>query len=386
MKRGVLFVNTARDTLVDEAALYDALASGRVAGAALDLVNPPDLTLPPELGRRHRLLDHPNVILAPHIGGATYETLLHGGEMVAAEIERLIAGTPLVNVANRAALAGTAGRRRDEPRPRHRPWHRQLPGHRLRRRRQPGRPRPSASGPTRACPACRARRSSTPARNWQLIATCCREAIDRSGVGATGIAAVSATSMREGMVLYDRDGREIWACPNVDSRAAAEADRARPERPGAHGSSRRAGTGSRSPRRAASYGSATTSRRHSGPDRPHRDALATGCSTRLAGRYVTDPSCGSSSNLFDLANAGLVARRAGLAAGSTRRSCRRSSSREPSWAAVTAEAAEATGLRAGHAGRGRRSGHAARTRRDRRGRSRSRVTARRRKLLADRRS
>lgn len=109
MKRGVLFINTSRDTLVDEAALYDALASGRVAGAALDLVNPPDLTLPPELGRRHRLFDHPNVMLAPHIGGATYETLLHGGEMAAAEIERLIAGTPLVNVANRAALAGTAG-------------------------------------------------------------------------------------------------------------------------------------------------------------------------------------------------------------------------------------------------------------------------------------
>ena len=30
--------------------------------------------------------------------------------------------------------------------------------------------------------------------------------------------------MREGMVLYDAAGREIWACPNVDSRAAAEAD------------------------------------------------------------------------------------------------------------------------------------------------------------------
>ena len=108
LRRGALFVNTSRDTLVDEDALYDALADGRVAGAALDLVNPPDLALPPELGRRHRLFDHPNVILAPHIGGATYETLLHGGEMAAAEIERLIAGTPLVNVANRAGLAAAA--------------------------------------------------------------------------------------------------------------------------------------------------------------------------------------------------------------------------------------------------------------------------------------
>jgi D-3-phosphoglycerate dehydrogenase len=108
MKPGSLFVNTARDSLVDEDALYEALASGRLAGAALDLVRPPDLTKPAELGRRHRLLDHPNVILAPHIGGATYETLLHGGEMAAAEIERLVAGVPLLNVANAAALAGAA--------------------------------------------------------------------------------------------------------------------------------------------------------------------------------------------------------------------------------------------------------------------------------------
>lgn len=109
MKPGTFFVNTSRDTLVDEDALYDALASGRLAGAALDLVRPPDLSIPPELGRRHRLLDHPNVVLAPHVAGATYETLLHGGEMAAAEIERLIEGIPLVNVANRTALAGTAG-------------------------------------------------------------------------------------------------------------------------------------------------------------------------------------------------------------------------------------------------------------------------------------
>ena len=38
------------------------------------------------------------------------------------------------------------------------------------------------------------------------------------------VAAVAATSMREGMVLYDAGGREIFACPNVDSRASAEAE------------------------------------------------------------------------------------------------------------------------------------------------------------------
>ena len=109
MKPGAFFINTARDTLVDEDALYDALAGGRLAGAALDVIRPADLSVPAELGRRHRFLDHPNVILAPHVGGATYETLLHGGEMAAAEIDRLQAGQPLVNVANRAALAAAAG-------------------------------------------------------------------------------------------------------------------------------------------------------------------------------------------------------------------------------------------------------------------------------------
>jgi D-3-phosphoglycerate dehydrogenase / 2-oxoglutarate reductase len=102
MKPGAYLVNTARDTLVDEDAVYDALRSGHLAGGAFDVVRVPDLSRPPELGRRHRLLDAPNVVLATHIGGATYETLAHGGEMAAAEIERLAAGSPLVNLANPA--------------------------------------------------------------------------------------------------------------------------------------------------------------------------------------------------------------------------------------------------------------------------------------------
>jgi phosphoglycerate dehydrogenase-like enzyme len=98
MRHGTYFVNTARAELLDEDALFDALASGRVAGAALDLSTPS-----PAEGR-HRLLSFPNVLIVPHIGGSSYETLLHGGEMAAAEIERHLDGRPLVNVANRAAL------------------------------------------------------------------------------------------------------------------------------------------------------------------------------------------------------------------------------------------------------------------------------------------
>ena len=60
--------------------------------------------------------------------------------------------------------------------------------------------------------------------NWSLIAQCVREATGRARrCLPREVRAVSATSMREGMVLYDAKGREIWACPNVDSRAGEEA-------------------------------------------------------------------------------------------------------------------------------------------------------------------
>ena len=98
MKPGAYVINTARDLLVDEAALVDGLRSGHLAGVALDVVSPS-----PDTGR-HPLLAFPNVVIATHIGGATHETLHHGAEMLAAETERLIAGEPLVNVANRADL------------------------------------------------------------------------------------------------------------------------------------------------------------------------------------------------------------------------------------------------------------------------------------------
>lgn len=99
MKPGACLVNTARETLVDEDALDAALASGQLAGAALDV-----LRSAPESGR-HRLLRHENVVLTPHVGGATEETLLQGAEMIAAEIKRFAAGKPLVNVFNRAQAA-----------------------------------------------------------------------------------------------------------------------------------------------------------------------------------------------------------------------------------------------------------------------------------------
>jgi D-3-phosphoglycerate dehydrogenase / 2-oxoglutarate reductase len=92
IKPGACFVNTARESLVDEAALDAALASGRLAGAALDVVEPGG---PPG---RHPLLRHDNVVITPHIGGATRETLAQGAAMIAEEIARFAAGEPLRHV------------------------------------------------------------------------------------------------------------------------------------------------------------------------------------------------------------------------------------------------------------------------------------------------
>jgi D-3-phosphoglycerate dehydrogenase len=98
MKRGAYFVNTARESLVDEEALDTALASGHLAGAALDVVRPRVESGP------HPLLRHDNVVITPHIGGATHETLLRGVTMVAEEIERFAAGEPLRAVVNKSAV------------------------------------------------------------------------------------------------------------------------------------------------------------------------------------------------------------------------------------------------------------------------------------------
>ena len=100
MKRGAYLVNTARDTLVDEAAVMEGLATGRLAGAAFDLISPSPAT------GLHPLLSHPNVIITTHIGGATYETLHHAGEMAVTAIRRLTAGEPLLDLADPSVVIG----------------------------------------------------------------------------------------------------------------------------------------------------------------------------------------------------------------------------------------------------------------------------------------
>lgn len=82
MPEGSFLINTARESLVDEGALLDALRSGRLSGAALD-VNEPD-------GPWRELVAEPSLILTPHLAGATNETLARGAGMLAAEVESFL--------------------------------------------------------------------------------------------------------------------------------------------------------------------------------------------------------------------------------------------------------------------------------------------------------
>lgn len=58
--------------------------------------------------------------------------------------------------------------------------------------------------------------------NWKLACDCIRGAIETAGILPEQIAAVSTTCMREGIVLYNKEGNEIWACANVDARSDDE--------------------------------------------------------------------------------------------------------------------------------------------------------------------
>ncbi len=59
-------------------------------------------------------------------------------------------------------------------------------------------------------------------KNWGLARGCIRGVLEQTGIDPADIAAVSTTCMREGILLYDKEGNEIWACANVDARSDAQ--------------------------------------------------------------------------------------------------------------------------------------------------------------------
>ena len=103
MRPGAYFINTARESLVDEGALQAALERGNLGGAALDVLERP------LAGSRHPLLAAPNILATPHIGGATAETLARGAQRAVAAVASLLAGRVPDNVVNPQVLhAGSA--------------------------------------------------------------------------------------------------------------------------------------------------------------------------------------------------------------------------------------------------------------------------------------
>lgn len=58
--------------------------------------------------------------------------------------------------------------------------------------------------------------------NWELACGCIRGVLEKTGINPAELAAISTTCMREGIVLYNTEGQEIWACANVDARSEDE--------------------------------------------------------------------------------------------------------------------------------------------------------------------
>jgi D-3-phosphoglycerate dehydrogenase len=75
MRRGAWFVNTSRGELVDEVALLEALQQGHVAGAALDVLGDEKATGMVDHPLVVYARQHPNLIITPHIGGGTVESM-----------------------------------------------------------------------------------------------------------------------------------------------------------------------------------------------------------------------------------------------------------------------------------------------------------------------
>ncbi|MGZ8717104.1 MAG: NAD(P)-dependent oxidoreductase, partial [Gaiellaceae bacterium] len=97
MRPGVRIVNAARGELVDEDALADALRSGKVAGAALDVFSTEPYTGP--------LLEFDNVVVTPHLAASTAEAQDRAGVVVAEQVAAALEGRMVPHAVNIPAIA-----------------------------------------------------------------------------------------------------------------------------------------------------------------------------------------------------------------------------------------------------------------------------------------
>ena len=98
MKDGVVFLNSAREQLHDRAALVACLQSGKVGAAGLDHF------AGEHLDPSDPLVSMQNVVLTPHIGGATYDTEANHSRLIADDLQRLLNGEAPLHIVNPEVL------------------------------------------------------------------------------------------------------------------------------------------------------------------------------------------------------------------------------------------------------------------------------------------
>jgi phosphoglycerate dehydrogenase-like enzyme len=91
MRRGSIFINTARGDIVDETALAEALRTGRLLGAGIDVFNQEPIAA------HHPFLAAPNTLLTPHTAGTTPEALANGLNLCAENVARYLARGEVVH-------------------------------------------------------------------------------------------------------------------------------------------------------------------------------------------------------------------------------------------------------------------------------------------------
>ncbi|MGE5123275.1 MAG: NAD(P)-dependent oxidoreductase [Acidobacteriaceae bacterium] len=100
MKETAYFVNTARSAVTDEMALVEALKSRKIRGGGFDVFDKEPLPVD------HPFMELDNVILLPHIGGATVEVTTHQTQIMVPDIVRLINGEQPLHIVNPEVLDG----------------------------------------------------------------------------------------------------------------------------------------------------------------------------------------------------------------------------------------------------------------------------------------